>query len=36
VEAHAAAGPTLLISLGILEGLTVLAAFGKAAKGDEA
>ena len=36
VEAHAAAGPTLLIGLGILEGLTVLAAFGKAAKGNEA
>jgi len=34
VEAHAAAGPTLLIGLGILEALTVIAAFGKAAKGD--
>ena len=36
VEARAAAGSTLLIGPGILEGLTVLAAFGKAAKGGKA
>jgi hypothetical protein len=36
VEARAAARPTLIIGLGILEGLTVLAAFGKAAKGVKA
>ena len=35
VEAHAAAGPTLLIGLAGLETLTVLAAFTKAAKGDD-
>lgn len=32
VKAHAAAGPTLLVALGLLEGLTVIASFVKASK----
>lgn len=35
VNAHAAAGPTLLVGLGLLEALTVLGAFAKQAKGDD-
>ena len=35
VKAHAAAGPTLLVTLRLLEGLTVLASFLKASKDEQ-